>query len=593
MKKINNIAIWLCFASSALFSGCNDFLDVKSDTLKQGSESFRNIEDLRAITASIYTAPWFLFNSSSMQALDGRYNNILSDASSSTYFPYAGFSLQSGTVGVENVWNSLYNVISQCSYVINDYAPTAREHIDDEAAVNACEGEARFMRGLAYWYLAMLWHDVPVVDDARAHVLNTQMSPVYFEDVLNVAILDLEYAAQWLPATNDKGRLTVYGGKAGLARVYLTAANYAMGNRFTSEYLLRNGYGSNSQIAEWYLAQVMELTDQVLTSGTQYGLMADYEQLFRVQNNNNIETLFGIQFVPLATTNGLGNSRQDNLASSSALTGGLNAWGNVYCGYDLTYWYVTTGALSRMRGNIFVKGQKYDYLGTHTATGSWTPTATKCNVKKFVVGSNQDTEGVAINGNSGQVTPLLRLADVYLMYAEAAIGPTASSTTDALALQRFNKVRERAFYLNPEDYVPYTEITRNDILKERRMEFFMEAQSWTDVVRRSFHDMDWVLKYLNNKLQDEDPDTDFNYHKWGHYTLDPAAYPATGGFNNSPRYTTGLTTNDAVHHLPVGSFVHSADASDNIWSMPYPQTEADKNPLLNKQPVNYDFSKNN
>ncbi len=570
-----------------LMTGCEDFLHVASDTQKEASESFRNIEDLRAATANLYTQPWFDFNSN-YKVLEARANNIDADGTNSDLLTYAMFAETSGTPGLNDVWNSLYNVITQSDYVVNHYAPVARESGVDEAKANACEGEARFMRGTAYWYLAMIWHDVPVVDRPEDLVINPLINCNRFEDVMQYAINDLEYAALWLPETDEKGRVTKYSAEAMLARLCLTAADFALGGHFSPEYLQRNETGSNDALATKYFDQTKTLTNDVITSGAQYGILDDYEDLFKVKNNNNEETLFGIQFIPGVTTYGLGNGRQDGLAGSSTLTGGLNAWGgSVYGSYDLIHLYYLDGGLSRLRGNLFVASYNYPYLGTHTSEGSWTVTNEKCNIKKFVVGSSQDTEGIAINGNTGLVTPIIRMAEVYLMYAEAVMGAT-DGTTDALALERYNKIRERAFYMNPGDYVAKESVTRNDLFKERRMEFFMELLFWPDIKRRSFYDNDWVEKYLNNELKNEDEQTELTNWIWYAYTYNPSKYAANHGWDRSPR-SAGIVPQTAVHDMGSATFVHSVDANDNIWALPYPETQVSKNALLDEEPVPYNF----
>jgi hypothetical protein len=586
MKK-KNILIGMVVVMLSM-TGCEDFLRVASDTQKQASESFRNIEDLRSATAYLYANPWFDFNSSCYQVLEGRANNIVAGMNSA-YYAFATFAETSSTVGLENTWNSLYNVITQSDYVVNYYAPTARESGVDEAKANACEGEARFMRGTAYWYLAMIWHDVPIIDAPEKLVLNPLINCNRFEDVIQYAINDLEYAARWLPETDDKGRVTKYSAEAMLARLTLTAADFALGSHFSSEYLQRNEAGSNAELATKYFNQAKSLTDDVIVNGAQYGIMNDYEDLFKVKNNNNEESLFSIQFIPGVTTYGLGNTLQDGLAGSSDLTGGLNAWGGiVYGGYDLLHLYYLDGGLSRLRGNLFVASYNYSYLGTHTPEGSWTVTNEKCNIKKFVVGSNQDTEGIAINGNSGLMTPIIRMAEVYLMYAEAVMG-SADETADALALERYNKIRERAFYMNPTDYQAADKITRNDLFKERRMEFFMELLFWPDIKRRSFYDNEWVEKYLNNKLKEEDEETELTNYIWHVYTYNPSKYSENHGWNNSPRVDANAKWQTAVHDMGSAKFVHSVDANDNIWALPYPETEASRNALLNEEPVPYNF----
>ena len=211
----------------------------------------------------------------------------------------------------------------------------------------------------------------------------------------------------------------------------------------------------------------------------------------------------------------------------------------------------------------------------------------KCNIKKFVVGSKEDTGGVAINNNSGLMTPVMRMAEVLLMYTEASMG-TNNVTSDALAVERFNKVRKRAFSLNIGDYVAKTSVTRDDLFKERRMEFFMEGLFWQDIVRRSFYDMDWAKNYLNNKLKDQNATTELTNLVWYHYTYNPVRLASTGGFTNSPRAST-VVAREAVHDLGSATYVHAVGANCNIWALPYPQVDASKNPLLNQEPVKFNF----
>jgi hypothetical protein len=74
---------------------------------------------------------------------------------------------------------------------------------------------------------------------------------------------------------------------------------------------------------------------------------------------------------------------------------------------------------------------------------------------------------------------LMRYSDVLLIYAEAILAGGAS-TSDAAALNAFNKVRTRAGL--PEK----TAITIDDIMKERRMEFAFEGDYWYDIQRQGF-----------------------------------------------------------------------------------------------------------
>ncbi len=579
----------LCFLGLINFTGCKKFLEVTSDTQKQVGQSFRTIEDLRASTAFLYTAPWSKFHRDLPSITDGRANNLYIDGVTGTLAAISLFAENSNFIEFGIVWSASYVAITQADYIIKDYVPLAISNGVEEAKAKACEGEARFMRGTAYWYLAMLWHDVPIIDDPRTVVLNTVLPPNRFEDVLQYAINDLTIAAELLPTTDTKGRVTKYSAKAMLARLCLTAANFAQGNRFSADYLTRNNVGDNAQMAQKYYEQVMALTESVITESN-YEILDDFEDLFKTQNNNNKEVLFGVQYVPGLTESDLRNPMSERLAYSREITGDLGGGSSIFVSYDMLKWFVDDGALSRLRGSVCVPGQNYSYIGTHLPAGSWTVPSgkTKCNLKKYMVGSTKDTDGAAVLNNSGLVPAIIRMAEVYLMYTEAAMG-ISDQTSDVKALKYFNKVRGRAFKLNLADFQPYTMVTRNDLLKERRLEFFFEGLYWPDLVRRSFYDMDWVLNFLNNKLKDSNADTEFTSWASYSYTFDPLKYPNNKGWDNSPRQQAGYIPQQVVHNVADGSYVHAVGSKSNIWAFAYPSVEASANPKLNSEPVPYQF----
>jgi hypothetical protein len=171
------------------------------------------------------------------------------------------------------------------------------------------------------------------------------------------------------------------------------------------------------------------------------------------------------------------------------------------------------------------------------------------------------------------------------MYTEACMAAN-DVTSDGLAVQRFNAIRQRAFSLNIANYVAKTSVTRNDLFKERRLEFFMEGLFWQDIVRRSFYDTEWAKNYLNNKLKDQDALTELTNYVWYHYTYNPARLASTGGWTNSPRAST-VIAREAIHDSGSATYVHATN--ENIWGLPYPQVDASKNPLLNQEPVKFKF----
>jgi hypothetical protein len=106
----------------------------------------------------------------------------------------------------------------------------------------------------------------------------------------------------------------------------------------------------------------------------------------------------------------------------------------------------------------FPNGFKYDTTWTSsTDDATKIKTPTRSNALKYIVGPGSNGENV--NGTSTDIcTYLLRYADVLLIYAEATIG-TGTSTTDASALEAFNKVHTRA------GLSPVTSLTKDQVLK--------------------------------------------------------------------------------------------------------------------------------
>jgi hypothetical protein len=65
---------------------------------------------------------------------------------------------------VTSGWVGLYNVIGQCNGVINAIEKQADPSIS-AADKNAAIAEAKFVRAVAYYHLAVYWGAVPIVED--------------------------------------------------------------------------------------------------------------------------------------------------------------------------------------------------------------------------------------------------------------------------------------------------------------------------------------------------------------------------------------------------------------------------------------------
>lgn len=617
----------LCALGLAVsLSACDSYLDTTNESVVPAHDELTSLDALRSTTANLYASPWYAFHKQRFFQLgDARANNLYISASASNdNNAQASFSEKNENASVTQAWGSLYNVITQAAYIIDDYAPYCVEQgACSQREANECVAEARFMRAMAYYFLAIYWHDVPIIDNAVTS--SSVAAPNRFEDVLQYAITEAEYAQRWLPAAPyQTGRVSRVSARALLSRLYLTAAAFARGGHFTDDFrqVLNEYYAddydwqaSGGTLTEFYYAKAAEAARQAINEGTAagYGLMDDYEQLFRVQNNNCREVLFALQFVGGSVVTGLANDLQGYLCYDTCLDNNYGRAWSTWASYDFCLVAARRGGLSRTRGNVFANGMTYDYLyheyDTCSVQGTtWTVTGrSTLPVKKHVVGGPMATGNVAFNGNSGFCTPMLRLSEVYLNLTEALMGLYGQDeTTDATILEGVNTVRRRAFKTErangryPGDYGTTGAFNLDSLMQERRMEFFMEGLSWGDIVRRSFmgdSHLQRMLDYNNNRLLEQEGDSIMGCHRLCRYKYTAAQddqhlgtvtlTQANGG------YQVARPVRECVHKVPADSYCHSnaLGCEDNLWSMVYPPTETVQDPNLLNAPVAYDFTR--
>jgi hypothetical protein len=123
------------------------------------------------------------------------------------------------------------------------------------------------------------------------------------------------------------------------------------------------------------------------------------------------------------------------------------------------------------------------------------------NIKKYVVGQGKDIGIPTIEPQRyPNNTYMVRLADMYMIYVEATLGNNAS-TTDGLAVQYFNTIRNRAGLPDYEDPLTGTPlaITMDAILNERFKEFAMEAMAWYDLVSLHYWNPQKAYDILNSQ----------------------------------------------------------------------------------------------
>ena len=501
--KTNILKYTLAIAGILSFSSCaNDFLEQKNSYQISQDNFFDNDEAVSQAVMPLYSYVWYDFNDKFYYGMgDGRANNITAQYSDYVY-PYTNFTETGLSTGLTEAWGALYSVVAQANNTINNIANNSTANVSETAKIQGI-AEARFMRGLAYWYISSLWGCAVIYNNTQDLVNNYVVSPNPVADGIEFAIRDMEYAAVHLPSASPAtGRVNKYAAYAMLSRFYLSMAGLTTSGRYDGSNVATDANRGTRN--EYYLDAAKKAAAVVIEEGP-YKLADSYAELFAASTfNNNSESIFLLQF-QAGAEGGLAQSMTRFLAWSTQVNQG-NSWGgSTYCSYDLweefkEYEDQTLGTkvddAIRRHNCIASYGESYPELSANPEKpyvyGETENAGSQgANIKKYVIGTNA-VNGFAVNNNSGINTYMMRLAEVYLNYAEATLGNNGK-TTDATALKYFNALRTRA------GVATKNSLTFEDIRHEFRVETAFEGLYWYFIVRRGYYQQQEMVNYVNHQ----------------------------------------------------------------------------------------------
>ncbi len=542
-------------------TGCEDFLDRPTEDAYTIDSFYQTNEQCFQAANILYNSPWYDFQRGFLWIGDQLAGNIYTG----TENVYQSFNLSSSNEDLTNASNSLWLVNGHANAVIENIASKAGPNVST-AVKNTVTGEAMTMKALAYFYLVRIWGDIPIIHSNSAIIgagTSNKVKKNLKKDVYEYIERTLLKAIELLPEKNLEGRLNKYSALGLLSKVYLT----------------RSGLNETGSRDPYYLEEARKAAKKVIDEYP--GILEPvYSNLFRISTGNyNSENLISWRWI-ISDQWTSQNSIQSDVALNN-FTGMGDTWGS---------WRGVTIDLQRLFGEdprntnrvnndtrrkatMMMRGDFYPYFWRHV--GGFTATFrddnnvaeaafgvhTGANIVKHIVG-HVEGDHKAENGRSGDrmandlATHILRLADVYLIYAEAILGNNAS-TTNAEALLYFNKVRKRAI----PGAVDVTSITFEDIFKERRRELACEGDNWYDFVRLSYYNPNLAIQWLNNQER--------------------------GGYNNLAAFFKNEVNVDQV---TVNSF--KVNITADVFQLPFPEIDLAINPNLGKDKdvVPFDFS---
>lgn len=591
--KTKHILMASALAATALMTtSCgSDFLDKTPSGNYTAPTFYSSDAAVRKGVEPLFNKAWFNFN---RRALIGMGSFRANDG----WNPYvnaefANFKVTALTEELGLAWSALYNVVTMSNatlanleeYCTNGVTPSVKQ---------AAEGECYLMRGWAYFYLLRGWGDNILFEDNNK-LVQTPIQPLNTEaDVLKFIVRDFRKAAELLPETGTDHHPSKYAAKAALAKALLAQSGWEEGST------------TDHQRNETTLKEVKELCDEVINCG-QYSLMSNYEDLFKAQNNDNSETVLAMRWAsPNSGEWGAMNATYSDLAFPEVTD--VNVWGgSLSPSCDMLDYYNEDPADSiRRKATWFSPNSYYSYI--KKADGGYTYKHNWMQCKKGVLGTKNDVEPAALAQMASPLnTYIQRLADVYLMKAEAILGNNESSS-DPEALAAFDAVHNRARV----EAVHPTSITLMDLIRERRIEFCMEYFNWWDMVTWYRWKPQTMLNFFNrqqhrafeireNSLYRNSNGT-FSYRvippgtgTWyitdeeGHvYWNDKLAESEND--NTAIKVDGGYTYN--VNEL-VSKYVTGYQAvvlNENNIFMPYPESDVIQNKYLSMPAQPYDFT---
>lgn len=491
MKSVKIILLGLIIS----FVACDDLLDIPNDNAITTSNFWKSEADIEKGVIAVYNM--FYKQGTWTRNIHTQMNGMADDGVSYsgwvelrewTRFIFKNYNFSEVNT---KIWTEHYKAIFRANQVL--------DHIDDiefsdQKQKDDLKAQTLFLRSFYYFYLAILYEDVPLVlkTSSASDQPEQKTSDVIFGQIEK----DLLSAIPMLPLTRDnknKARITRGAAYALLSKTYMQ--QHKWDEAVDALYWLIEGEGKNL-----------------------YDLVENYEDNFKADTENNKESVYEIQHSQVYTTGfDVDTDPNSNLGTQIAMNQspkGLG-WNNIQARRWLIDYYKrekTTAGDNDMRlyYNLWYNDASKDFPGLdHKVYGrDWTEDPTwesQVFIKKYcskLPGRETEYYWHDINFR------IFRYADFLLLYAEALNEKHNGPTT--MAIECLNRVRNRSKLKNIEnsDYYKDSRILtdkdafRDHLKVERGLELCLECVRWIDLKR-------WGLDE-SSKAQLMAVDDDFN-----------------------------------------------------------------------------------
>ncbi len=438
-------------------AGCEDFLDIRTEgSLPTTGIDYTKTENtFKPVSAAYaqlrnYGAHVFPYIGMFEIAADNADKGSTPD-DNPTMKELDNFSFTPSNGLINDLWIGYFNIVSGANYAISEMPlyEAAQPNEADKLFTRQCQGEAKVIRAYAYFNLTRAYGKVPIIDTiltseqlAQKTQATTAQLYAFIEKDLReaIAVLPEKYSKDW------DGRINKYTAIAIKAKVHF--------------------YNN-----EW--DSVASLTDKIIASG-KYGLLPKFCDVFSVDEENSMESLFEIQSSTLGKT--LGDQTFIEYAYVQGprgnSPGNMQGWGFCTPSQSLIDFFTQRGETVRPATTLL-------YRGTKTPEGDSIKSICSnpvYNGKVYTPSSynNWNYNGYGFDHN----IRIIRYADILLMHAEALVrGASVALTSGLDASGALLQVRSRAGLVNMNG------TSLQDIWDERRAELAMEEDRYFDLIR--------------------------------------------------------------------------------------------------------------
>ncbi len=472
MKKL----IVLLAIIGLVFTSCQDFLDTKPTGSLTETSGYSSTALVKAAVANIY---YGLRYTNGYGQYYSAYMNVSTDESffysNATSFPYGGyFNRPDDGTQIRGFWTDIYKSVNSANMLLKNIDASASGYVDSTTIVKA-KGETLFLRGYYYFLLTQWFGDVPlfttpITNPQDVLVKRTPQKEVYDQIISDLIQAESVLKGQDYATLGYTDRVTQDGIQGILARVFLYAAGEPV--KGTNNYTQAECY---HQAAVWASKVIKTGTHYLEQDGNNGGVAgAGYQSIFKKECTD--------QYSPECIW---------EVGYSQAGTGTVSPSGGigVYCGINHSY---LIDAINydgycenkvKLHSRLYLSYEPGDYRRdwncagfTYKNSGYNTNAANYYNDAKVPLAYTfqwsrspgkwrreyESSTTRIVKTSNGTNFPILRYADVLLMYAEA-LNEIDSTTVNGCSLDKvgaINAVRARSISSTSViDYITWTQGT--------------------------------------------------------------------------------------------------------------------------------------